>query len=363
MLDIFNENQWQRIQDSYENWWQRKTDRPILHLSFDGVDPGMPRPKGIITESLFRYPADESAESIAEKLEYIMRSRRYEYDGYPYIWMYFGPIFSVEYFGVRPHIAENTVWYEAENLKPIEEMHISLDENSVFYPRNRKLAKAIEERFHGGYVISGGKGGGSCLDYVAEFYKPTELSYMLYDKPDEVNRLAMEFHKATCAVSKDNRTLTPSARGYTAWGGIYAPIPWTSMQCDYCAMIGPEHFERFVKWDLELCINDSPRYNYYHLDGPGQLIHLDSILSIRDLKCVQWVPGAGQKPVSAWPEIYKKISIAEKNIWVISDQLEDIEIIADQIGTTKGLYWYGNYPISEYDRVMKIAERIMNNIK
>lgn len=359
MLDIFNGQRWQYIRDSYESWWRREIERPVLNLTFSGGDPGMTRPDGIITGELFRYPPDEPAELIAEKLEYIMRSLRYEYDGFPYIFMYFGPIFSVEFFGARAYIDDNTVWYKAENVPPIEKMRAVLDENSIFYPRYREIAQACEERFGGGYVISAPPSSGHSLDIVAEFYKPIELGYMLYDKPDEVNRLSMEFHKVSCDIAQSLTALTPSACGYSTWGGIYAPVPWKAMQCDFSAMIGSDHFELFVKRELELAVSESPQYNYYHLDGTGELIHLDSILSIPELKCVQWVPEAGKPGSGAWPEVYRKISGAGKNIWVVGT-LEDVETIAEQIGTTKGLYWYGNYHISEQERIMKIAERLIN---
>ena len=357
MLDIFDECRWQKIQDSYEAWWQRKTAHPILNLSFYGADPGMRRPEGLITGNLFHYDFCESAESIAEKSEYLMRSLCYDYEGFPYVFMYFGPVHTFEFFGARAHIAPDTVWYAAENLPPIEEMHIALDHRSVFYPRYREIAKACEERFGGGYAISGPSAGGYCLDMVAEFYKPDKLGCLLYDKPDEINRLSMEFHKASQNVAKSLIALTPSARGYSSWGGMFAPIPWAGLQCDFSAMIGPEHFERFVKWDLELAVSESPRYNYYHLDGTGELIHLDSILAIEDLKCVQWVPEPGTPGIDSCPEIYKKISDANKNIWVLGG-LENVEIIADQIGTAKGLYWCGSYPVSERERITKLAERL-----
>ncbi|MCL2816240.1 MAG: hypothetical protein FWD23_16730 [Oscillospiraceae bacterium] len=358
MLNIFDEAQWRRVEDTYEAWWQRKIDRPVLHLTFGGADPGMRPPYGLVTGDLFRYSPGEPAELIAEKIEYIMRSMRYEYDAFPYIYMYFGPIYEVEFFGARAYIDDSTVWFRTENAPPIREMHVTaIDKNSLFYPSYRKIAKACEERFGSGYAITPPLAGGCCLDYVAEFYKPTDLSYMLYDEPDEVNRLSMEFHKASFAVGRELTALTPSARGYT-YEGMFAPVPWKLMQCDYSAMIGPEHFERFVKWDIELSVSESPRHNFYHLDGPGAVIHLDTILSIPDLKCVQWVPGIGEKPAAAWPEVYKKISGAGKNIWLFNE-LEDVEKIADQIGTAKGLYWKGCYPLSEYDRVMKIAERLM----
>ena len=357
MLDIFSEKKWRKIQDNYEAWWRRETDRPIINLSFWGDEPKMKRPDGLVTGNLFHYPQNEPAESIAEKLEYLMRSLCYEFDGFPYIFMYFGPVSLVEFFGARAHIAENTVWYEAKDAPPIQKMRAALSPYSVFYPRYCEIAKACEQRFAGGYVISAPSGGGYSLDIVAEFYKPTKLCYMLYDLPEEVNRLAMEFHDSALSIAQSLISLTPSARGYSSWGGMYAPKPWISMQCDFSAMIGPEHFERFVKWELELSSKNSPEYNYYHLDGTGELAHLDSILSVQNLKCVQWVPEAGKPGASFWPDVYRKISGADKNIWVVGS-IEDLEAVADQIGTTKGLYWQGGYHISEQSRIMKIAERL-----
>jgi hypothetical protein len=271
--------------------------------------------------------------------------------------MYFGPVFFFFFFGAKAKIDANTVWYKAENVPPIEQMRVTLDNTSIFYPRYREIAAACDERFGGGYVISAPPSCGYSLDMVAEFYKPMQLSYMLYDEPDEVNRLSMEFYNASRKTAKDLSALTLSARGYSAWGGLFAPVPWTITQCDYCAMIGPEHFERFVKWELELAIKQSPLYNYYHLDGTGQLIHLDSILAIPELKCVQWVPQSGKPGAGSWPEVYRKISEAGKNMWVVGS-LEEVEEIAGQIGTTRGLYWHGGYHISEKDRVMKAAGRL-----
>ncbi len=38
----------------------------------------------------------------------------------------------------------------------------------------------------------------------------------------------------------------------------------------------------------------------YHLDGVGELNHLDDILSLEKLKAVQWVFGDGQPPAEEW---------------------------------------------------------------
>ena len=63
---------------------------------------------------------------------------------------------------------------------------------------------------------------------------------------------------------------------------------------------GPEMFERFVLPDLAACC-DRLDHAFYHLDGKGELPHLDLLLSIDGLRGIQWIPGAGQPPPICFP--------------------------------------------------------------
>lgn len=358
MFDLFSQQDWQRIRAEYEGWWTREREKPILHLSFWGADPGMKRPEGLITTNLYNYDETEPPERIAEKMEYLMRCNRYEFQAYPHIWMYFGPIYSVEFLGCRPTIRPETVWFSPEKVVPPSQLHIAPDPASVFLPREKAIRKAVSERFGGGYVISGSaSGAGFATDILAEFYGHEELSYILYDEPEEAKRLMAEAVHALGLIREEVGGLSADAIGYTGWGGLYAPEPWNSAQCDYCAMIGPELFDEFVLPDLVQCFRESSRYNYYHLDGPGEIIHMDKILAIPELKCMQWVAAPNGDPALDL-QVYERIHKAGKNMWVTGD-IEDAMRVADHNGTAKGIYWYGGYPLSEYDRVMKLAEELM----
>ena len=52
------------------------------------------------------------------------------------------------------------------------------------------------------------------------------------------------------------------------------------------------------------------------MDGPGALQHLESLLSIKELKAVQWVYGAGHGRASDWMHVYKRCQAAGKGIQV-----------------------------------------------
>ncbi|MGV9141925.1 MAG: hypothetical protein ACOC1X_03205, partial [Promethearchaeota archaeon] len=51
-------------------------------------------------------------------------------------------------------------------------------------------------------------------------------------------------------------------------------------------------------------------------DGPGQLVHLDDLLSEPSINGIQWVPGAGEEPAESekWMPVYQKIQDAGKNL-------------------------------------------------
>jgi len=357
MLEKFTQNDWKRIEETYGAWWERKIDRAVINLRFTGKDPGMKRPEGLITDIQFQYPLDEPAELVAEKAEYLMRCKEYVFDAYPFTWLYLGPIWEVEMFGTKAHIERDTVWYSSNNKLNPNELTMKFNPKSEFFPRALELYTAFSERFGDSYVATNISTGGNCLDCVVEFFESSEALYMLYDYPEDVNRLSLECHKESERLSKMFIESIKKPRGYSCWGGLFAPIPWKAMQCDFSAMISPEHFKEYVLWDLQLCCKESPNHNYYHLDGSGQIPHLDMLLEIEELKCIQWVP-TNIATMSEWPDLFRRISDAGKNLWILGG-IDDVLVVADQIGTTKGIYWEGTYPIEDQDDIMKKAEQLI----
>ena len=358
MFDIFTTKQWDHIQTLYENWWRGNDERPIFHLCFSEENPSMPKPHDLITEMLFLYGPDTPAEKVVEIIEYIWRSRRYEFGGFPHTYLNLGPVHCVEYIGCEATISPSTVWFKARREVPADQRVIARDAESVFLPWENRLRSAMEARFGGGYVLSTPTAGGMALDIIAEFYGHEALSYLLYDDPESVLRLMREATDVLREIGKEQLKLTPNARAYTSWGGLYSPIPWITMQCDYCAMIGPEHFDRFVLPDIRENAALSPLYNYYHLDGEGEVIHLDKLLAIPELRCVQYMPSPGST-VDLELSVYERIQRSGKNVW-IAGPIERVREVAERTGTARGLYWFGGFGMDSYDKVMRYADDLTN---
>lgn len=101
-------------------------------------------------------------------------------------------------------------------------------------------------------------------------------------------------------------------------------------------MISPDFYDEFVLPEMEKMCSTLDR-TIYHLDGVGNLNHLDSVLSIKSLDAVQWVPGEGNPPQEEWPEVLEKIQAAGKNIQLL-DGLDQLEKVSAILGTARGIH-------------------------
>jgi 5-methyltetrahydrofolate--homocysteine methyltransferase len=78
------------------------------------------------------------------------------------------------------------------------------------------------------------------------------------------------------------------------------------LQSDLSYMISPAMFDRFVMPDLE-ALSRHLDHAFYHLDGKGEIPHLDRLLSLQRLRGIQWIPGDGQPPPEEWLDLLRRI--------------------------------------------------------
>ena len=109
------------------------------------------------------------------------------------------------------------------------------------------------------------------------------------------------------------------------------------VQCDFSAMLSPDMFIEFVLPHLAAqCAHLD--HSIYHLDGPGQLPHLDLLLDIPELDGIQWIPGAGNPTVGSpvWFPIYERIQARGKKLVLQGMERADVENVLANV-SSKGL--------------------------
>jgi len=357
MLANFPKERWDKIREVYSKWWNHTLERPVINVSLNDADPGIEKPERTMYHNLYLYPSRIPAETIAKHWQYQVLSKKFLGDSFPICLPDYGPGVNAAFLGCKAIVSPEigTVWFEQENYLTPDKLHFEFNPEEPVYRRIKSVYEAASSLFDGSVVL-GMTHLNNGIDIPARFLGTTETNMYFYDDPENIKRLTWENHNLMYDYIDKFAEAMGTVPGYTCWGDMYADEPWMGLQSDFSAMISPKHFEEFVLPELKACVKRS-KYNYYHMDGPGQLPHLDMLCEIPELKCIQWVPGCtGAPPETKWPEVYRKISQAGKNIW-LTGPIEYIEVIADQIGTGKGIYWSGVYSIGEEERILKILEK------
>lgn len=109
------------------------------------------------------------------------------------------------------------------------------------------------------------------------------------------------------------------------WLGLASRGTHDIVQCDFCALISPGHFEEFCLPDMErqCAMLDT---SIFHLDGPDAVRHLDMILEVKDLDAIQWIPGAGRPGAKAWLPMLRRIQKSGKSVFIHAPP-QDVEEI------------------------------------
>jgi len=251
--------------------------------------------------------------------------------------------------GAKLDNSSGAVWFFPEEELEIEDIHIMYDTNNEWVERIKSIYSAGQKKWNG-KVLMGMPDLGGILDVIATFRGSENLLMDLYDSPDEVKRLCNETEIAWKAAYDDfNSVLQPINNGYTDWSGIYSAEPSYIIQSDFCYMISTPMFDEFVLPSIEKSCKELTNI-IYHLDGIGELNHLDSLLKTEDLNAVQWVYGDGQPSAKHWLDVYKKISSSSKGIYLVGD-IEDFEVITNNISSP--IYFPITILKQERDKVLK----------
>ncbi len=355
MSFIFSNQQWNKIRSDSDLWWQGKLDRPLIQVRLNK------RPDVKMFNFQSFYPLEVPPGKILDDWEIQLDATEHMGDAFPRVWPNFGPGVIAAFLGAELNNGQETVWFEPQQIKPIGEIDFSFSTDNKWYRRIRDIIAAGLDRWKGGVQIGLTDLGGN-LDILASFRPGEKLLLDLYDSPDEVERLTWKAHDMWWRYFTEFDKLTSGVNpGCCAWAGIFSTQPHYMLQCDFCYMIGPDMFEKFVKPELQSTC-DKLTNAFYHLDGPGQLVHLDSLLEIESLKGVQWIPGAGSADATNWPEVYKKISEAGKKIQILSPLSEKpfdetLDIITDQIGRADNIVYHIYDDISQRDRAEKLLAK------
>ncbi len=351
----FDQDRWQQVKKTYREWWNGELQRPIIPVILHGRDAGRPEPDIPLLSPANCTDLSIPAEQLIDRIDYELSTQVYMGDSFPCFDMdCFGPGVIAAFMGAILDNSTGNVWFRPAKELPIKEIHFRFDPNNIWFRRVQEIYVAGMKRWQGQVLMAMTDLGGS-LDILSTFRPSEKLLLDLYDYPHEVKRLLWEAHEVWHKYYQTlNSVLQPTNPGYSDWSGIYSEEPSYMLQCDFSYMIGPEMFDEFVNPELVASCTRL-HHSFYHLDGKGQLPHLNSVLSIPNLDGVQWVPGAGNPNDSHWPGVYQKIVSAKKKIQLFGG-FDVLDKVINQIGTSKEIQLGGTSGKNEMEIRRKLQK-------
>ena len=305
----FDDADWARIERDYTAWWAHELERPLVQVTGTESAPGVYYPD--VHGFYANYGLDRPVEGILLELTPYLEARRFYGDAFPHHFVNFGPGIMAGFLGCRVYSVPETVWFEPSQETALEALAFPSEAPSPWWQRVGDWTRAAVELWEGKVQISHTDLGGN-LDILASFRTTQGLLYDLYDAPERVEGLAQELTRLWLGYYDElDALIHPHCRGRVPWAPIWSAETCYMLQCDFAYMISPAMFERFVLPDLTACC-DHLEHGFYHLDGPGQIVHLDLLLEMPRLRGVQWVPGSGSPPPEEWPAVLKRIIEAGK---------------------------------------------------
>jgi 5-methyltetrahydrofolate--homocysteine methyltransferase len=232
----------------------------------------------------------------------------------PKFYVNIGPGVLAAFLGAEYKLLPDTTWFSPpvnqdglswESI-PLQEINLSFNQEHPLWRRVCDLTRAAVTRW-GQKLVYGITDIGGNLDVLASLIGAQRLAMELIDNPAEVERLCAQIRQAWLDCYDHMHTILDVAgMGSSAWACVWAPGRMYMFQSDFAYMISPALFRRLVIPDLEACCQAIP-YSFYHLDGKGQIRHLDQLLALEQLRGIQWVPGDGAPPAEEWMDLLKRI--------------------------------------------------------
>ncbi len=325
-------------------WTGELQDGPLAWITAPGALPGSPPPEPSSEEALWT-----DVDYVLERAEYELAHTFYAADALPVHNPWLGPDQVAAWLGAGLTLAPrlNTSW-----VSPLVED----------WGQHPRLAIDPANRWWGLYlaILRGSAKRGSDrwvttypdlhtgIDGLLALRGPERLLVDLVEQPGAIRRAMGQMTELLeWIVDRVDEVVLPSGQGTSNW-----TMGWSSErflcigQNDASCMIGPEMFEQYCLPDILASCRHAD-HTIYHLDGPGALRHLDRLLAIPELDCVQWIQGAGNPPPSRWLDLLRRVQAAGKSVQVYYgpshgddvDLAEELAVLCRELDRRRLFFW------------------------
>lgn len=355
-MELQQKPDFEKVLKRFEAWWRCEIlDRPPVSIGVKRRKPGKPYPPKKQYATLRERWMD--TERRLDCFEAGLEGVEYVGDSFPWFNPNLGPEITGTLFGCELEFTEGTSWASpvARNCRQIIGMKPNFE--NVYWRKVREMTEQSLQRGAGRW-ITGLTDIHTNGDLLASLREPQSLAMEMADDIDAVAAACQYVTDLMPAIYEDLYKLIAAA-GQPA--STWVPAPYRGKMyvtsCDFICMISPAMFRRTIL----PCLVREMKYldvNIYHLDGPNALPHLDDLLAIPELNGIQWIYGAGKGPASKWPDVYRRVQKAGKNLQIVCESIEDAEKIMEILKPEGTWFCVGqSYPHDVAEAFVQHVER------
>jgi len=314
MMSIEHIEDWEQRLARQDAFWDCAVlDRPVVHMALPKPNPDYPWPQ----EKPYASQRDRwmDTERVVQAALASARNTAFLGDALPSAWPNLGPELFSAFFGMEMDYTADSSWGIPCLTDWAKADELVLSKDNFYWLKLLEMTDALLEAGRGTYYvgISDIHPGG---DAIAAFRDPAQLSLDMLEVVDDIKRLLNRVNQAYFEVfDLYYDKFKAAGQAITSWPGIVSTRKWYVPSNDFSCMISKAMFDDvFLPGIVEECRHMEA--SIYHLDGPGALRHLDSLLEIPELNAIQWVYGAGNGRASDWLHVYRRCQDAGKGIQV-----------------------------------------------
>jgi hypothetical protein len=205
------------------------------------------------------------------------------------------------------------------------------------------------------------------IDALCAMRGPERLAIDLMTAPENIHRAMAQMTRLFVEVVETvSEIIDPYGQGHSNW-----TVGWSARrylcvgQNDFSCLLSPEMFREFCFED-NLRTSEASDVNIYHLDGPGAVRHVDMILSLPKVQCIQWIQGAGAPPPSQWLDLLEHIQAAGRSVQVLyasthgglDNLFDELSALCKRLDPNRLFFWSEATSVEMADELVDWAHKV-----
>ncbi len=388
---MLSKENWEQTKQKWIDYWQQKnTGRPLMHVVArnantedawqkakqegkkgceqicQGVDYLLPD-ELMYHDMVEKY---QDAKKMVERYRHFCGNHTFLAESFPNINVDFGPGCMAAYQGAEVVFHDDTVWFEHFVKDWKDTAPIRFDENQKWWKAHYTLVQEVQKLAGSDFYV-GIPDIMENVDVLSSMRGAQDIIYDMIDYADELHKRVEEVEQAYFEYYDRFYDVVRQDGGscYTVFQ-IWGPGKTAKLQCDFSAMLSPDHFRQLI---LEPLRRQARKLDtvMYHLDGAECIRHMDALMEIDEIKALQWTSGdfGPDGTLQDWDVIYDKARAAGKSLWVkvytgeLQDWIRNVDRIVARYGSHSLFLHFPEMSMREAEILLAHAERQWKDIE